>query len=178
MLSPKLPDNIEDLNDGSLKVYDTILHISEFAYSGDKLEKTVTKDKKGNIVSEIRQVYKEGKRIKSMTYSFLGDTKYVSETTEYNTNDVKEADFLTTNPGGDTIGYKRSLVENNKKVVINFHKLFDMQNVSYFDETGQLIGTIDIDLKNNTKHMSSYKYDGQGNVIEETKYTEMLGSKR
>ncbi|NOS94415.1 MAG: hypothetical protein HOP30_21080 [Cyclobacteriaceae bacterium] len=154
--------------------YDTLLDITEFKYNGDKLEKTISKDEKGNIISEILEVYKDKRKIKSMTYSYLGKTKFVSEITEFADGSGNIPDYTTVGPNGDTISYRKTIFRNKSKVVLYYNRHLNSMNVSYYNERGLLIGTVDTDLSQKTRRIYSYQYDDKGNIVEEASYREDL----
>lgn len=181
MLSAKIPndpDDIKKMKMEDLRKYDTLLYISELEYNGDKLEKTISKDKDGNITGKVYEFYEDGRKVKTVTYSFIGDAKYVSEIKVYSDSNINDPDYFATGPQGDTIGYKQTIFQDNTKTVIYHWGQSDRQSIFYYDERGQLIGSIDIDMKENTRLIYSYKYDDKGNEIEEANYKEKLSNAR
>lgn len=178
MLRANFPDDIKNMKIEDLRKYDTLLFISELIYNGDKLEKTISKDKDGNITGEILEVYEDDKKVKTMTYSFIGDAKFVSEITEYSDSNVDAPDYLTTGPQGDTISYRQTLFQDKTKIVIYYMGQFNAQSILYHNERGLLIGSVEIDMNEKTRQIYSYKYDDKGNRIEEANYKEKLSNAR
>jgi YD repeat-containing protein len=84
---------------------------------------------------------------------------------------------LTIGTQGDTIGFTRTIFQDQNKVVINIGK-FNIQYIRYYDKDGQLIGTVLLDLNENVKTVNSYSYDGKGNLVEEANYRERINNAR
>jgi hypothetical protein len=178
MLSARFPQNLEDVKKEDFKNYDTLLFIAEMSYNGDKIEKSISKDAKGNVIGESQSIYEDGKHIKTVTYSFLGTTKYISETTNYTYTSGKEPDYVTTNTQGDTISLQKTIFQDDMKIVTNYFGSTDSQDIWYYDKQNRLIGNINLSLADKIKYVYSYRYDDKGNRIEETSYKEKLSNAR
>jgi len=178
MLGGKILEHMGNIRREDLRKYDTLLYVTEFVYNGDRLEKTISKDKQGNISGEVHTIYKDGKRAKALTYSFLGDEKYLRETTEYSDTDSNEPDYIATNPQGVTVGYRKTVFQDNMKIVAYYMGEFDTQSILYYNEKGLLIGSVEIDRTERTRDVYSYTYDDKGHKIEEANYKERLSNAR
>lgn len=178
MLSTTTPYDSDNMKMEDLRKYDTLLNISELVYSDDKLEKTISKDKDGNITSEVHELYEGGKPVKRMTYSILGDMKYVNEIVEYSDSYEGEPDYQVTNPQGDAVGYKKTVFQDNMRIVVYYMGMLGTQSISYYNHMGLLVGSVEIDLNEKTKEVFSFKHDAKGRVIEEANYKERLSNAR
>lgn len=176
MLSARLPSRVEDIKMEDFRSYDTLLYISEMTYNGDQIEKSISKDAKGNITGESESIYEDGREIKSLSYSFIGNTKYISETTNYIYGKGNEPDFITTSAQGDTISMRKTVFQDDMRIVINYFGQTDSQDIQYYDKQKRLIGNIA--LMDNIKYVYSYKYDDKGNKTEETNYKERVSNAR
>lgn len=178
MLSARLPRNPEDIKPADFKNYDTTLSVSEMTYKGDQLDKSISKDAKGNVTGEYQSVYENGKRVKEIAYSFIGTTKYISQTTSYTYNNGKVTDYVTTNAQGDTISFQNTVFQDDMRVVTNYFAENDIEDIWYYNKQNQLIGCINLNLKSKIKYVYTYKYDDKGNRIEEIYYKEKLSNAR
>jgi hypothetical protein len=178
MLNPKFPENPEDLKTMDLRNYDTIYFITESVYINNRLEKTISKDKNGKVDTETEFVYNGNKKAKTLTYSFLGDTKYLSETTNYQDNDAKNPDFVTIGVQNDTLAYFKTIFQDDIKIEIHYNGQFNSHALWYYDKKNQLIGMVDMNYSDKQKHVYSYKYDDKGNILEELNYKERLSNAR
>lgn len=170
MLNRRLPKNIEDIKLDYFDSYDTILFVSEIFYNGDQIEKSISRDAKGNITGEIQSVYEDGKHVKDISYSFIGSSKYVSETTNYIYENGRESGFTTTNAQGDTTTYLRTEFQDEMRIVITYFGQADSKDIQYYDKQNRLIGNIV--LMGGVKYGYSYTYDDRGNRTEEINYKE------
>src|SRR5690606_31520831 len=123
-------------------------------------------------------VYENEQKIKTVTYSFIGDSKYIKETTIYSDNKTDDPDALTTGAQGDTIGFRQTIFQDGNRISINHMGQLNMQDISYYDKKGRLIGTVLLDLNEKVKTVYSYVYDDKGNVIEEANYRERINNAR
>lgn len=178
MLITKLPDNFENLRKEDLRNYDTTLFITEFVYEGDQHVKSLSFDKDGTLTEEVNLIYENGKKTKTITYSFLGDSKFIRETTVYNDNEEGDFGSVTIGTQGDTTGFQKTIIQDQNKIKINYMKQFNMQDIAYYDKNGRLIGTVLVDLNEKVKTVYSYTYDDKGNVIEEATYRERVNNAR
>ncbi len=172
-LSSKLPDDMKDFKEEDLRNYDTILFITEFIYSGDLVERSIIKDKKGNILNESHNTYEEGKLKKVETYSYLGSAKYISETTNYSYRGG-EADFKTIDRQGMPIFSKRTTFQNDMKIVTNYSGETNSQSIWYYNKQNQLIRNVIVNLDEGTKQVYSYVYNKNGNLTEEISHNEKV----
>ena len=176
ILNTKVPENLGELEEVGLRSYDTIFQRVEFTYSGDHLDKTFVRDMHGNITEEIHHFYEDGVPTREITYSFLGGAKFVSETKIYMDNDSRYQDYVIIGVRGDTTAIQRTFLQEEMEIVISYRPKMKMQNIMYYNLQGQLIGTADIDLIGKTKDVYSFSYDDKGNVLEQTKYREMIST--
>ncbi len=178
ILTKKLPDHFQSLKKADLRNYDTMLFITEFVYDGDQHMKSLSFDKEGTLTEEVNLIYENGKKIKTITYSFLGDSRFISETTVYNDNEEGDFGAVTIGTQGDTTGFQKTIIQDQNKIKINYMKQFNMQDIAYYDKKGRLIGTVLVDLNENVRTVYSYAYDDRGNVIEEANYKERINNAR
>ena len=178
ILTMKLPDNFENLKKEDLRNYDTMLFTTEFVYEGDQHVKSLSFDKDGALNGEVNLIYENGQKTKTITYSFLGDSKYISETTIYNNNDTGDLDAITIGTQGDTIGFRKTITQDQNKIMVNHMGQLNMQDISYYDNKGRHIGTVLMDLNEKVKTVHSYIYDDKGNVLEEANYRERINNAR
>ena len=177
-LSMKIPESFENIKEEDLRNYDTMLFISEMIYDNGRHVKTLSHDKMTMITEEIEFHYENNKRTKTVTYSFIGDAKYIKETTFYDQNEDKEPDFVSIGTQGDTTAIKKTFVRSDGKVVLNYNKEFSRQDLWYYDKTGQLVAIAMVDLSARERTVSKYTYDSRGNEIEELTYRERLNNAR
>ena len=178
ILSEKIPENLENLKKDDLRNYDTLSFITEFVYEGDQHIKSLSYDKDGTVSAEVDLIYEDGLKTKTITYSFLGDTKYIKETTIYMGNETSEPDALTIGTQGDTIGFTRTIFQDQNKIIINHIGQFNIRDIKYYDNDGQLIGTVLLDLNEKVKTVNSYSYDRKGNLVQEANYRERINNAR
>ncbi|MBI3221197.1 MAG: hypothetical protein HYZ44_16935 [Bacteroidetes bacterium] len=176
MLSARFPARAKDIQLTDFRNYDTLLFVSENIYYGDQLEKSISKDAKGNVTGESQNIYEDGRHVKTITYSYIGNEKYMTETTNYIYGNQKEPDFLTTDTDGDTVSYQKTIFQDDMRIVTNYFSQTDSQDIWYYNKQNQLIGNINLHLIDNVKYVNSYKYDDQGNCTEETSYKEKLSN--
>jgi hypothetical protein len=81
ILSEQIPENFENLKKDDLRNYDTLSFMTEFVYEGDQHVKSLAFDKDGTVSEEVELVYEGGLKTKTITYSFVGENKYIKETT-------------------------------------------------------------------------------------------------
>jgi hypothetical protein len=177
-LSAKFRGRTDGVQLDDFRDYDTLLFVSENIYNGDRLEKSISKDAKGNVTNESQSIYENGRHVKTLTYSFIGSEKYISETTSYVYGNQKESDYITTNAQGDTISYQKTVFQDDVKCVVNYFSQTESQDIWYYDKKNQLIGNINLNLRDKIKYVYSYKYDDKGNLTEETNYKEKLSNAR
>ncbi len=178
MLSARFLRNVEDVQLDDFRNYDTLLFVSEMVYNGDQLEKSISKDAKGNVTGESQSIYENGKHIKDISYSFIGTAKYISQTTDYTYNNGKVTDYITTNARGDTISFQKTVFQDDMRIVTNYFAEIDSQDIRYYDKQNRLIGNINLNLTEKIKYVYSYKYDDKGNRTEEINYKEKLSNAR
>lgn len=178
ILSMTMPENFENLKEEDLRNYDTLSFITEFIYEGDRHIKSISFDKDGTVTEETELIYENDKKTKTVTYSFIGDSKYIKETTTYSDNKTDDPDALTTGTQGDTIGFRKTIFQDENRITINHMGQLNMQDISYYDKKGRLIGTVLLDLDEKVKTVYSYVYDDKGNVIEEANYRERVNNAR
>jgi YD repeat-containing protein len=178
MLRMKLLDNFENVKKEDLRNYDTMLFITEFVYDGDQHVKSLSFDKDGTLTEEVNLIYENGQKAKTITYSFLGDSKFISETTVYNDNEEGDFGAVTIGTQGDTTGFQKTIIQERNKIKINYMKQFNMQDIAYYDKKGWLIGTVLVDFNEKVKTVYSYTYDDKGNVTEEATYRERVNNAR
>lgn len=168
----KIPEDINDLTKEGVRNYDTLYHIIELIYDGDQHVKTLLYDKDGAVTEEIKFYYEDGLKTESITYAFVGDNKYVKETTTYSENDTHTPDVVATNIRGDTTFFLKTILQNENKIVISVGSIeqFSMTDISYYDKNGLLTGTILLDPLQNLKTIYSYTYDSRGNLLEQANY--------
>lgn len=173
ILGPRL-DSYKNLTKASVRDYDTLLFITDFIYAGDKHVKSVSFDKDGTVTSEVEIIYDNGKHTKSITYAFLGDKRFVQETSVYTLNETNGQDVVTMGNLGDTISYTKSIVQDGKKITCGDYGQFNMKDFTYYDEAGRMIGHVMINLNERIKNVSSYAYDDNGNLLIYSSYRERL----
>jgi len=178
MLFVKLPKNFDNLKKEDLKNYDTLLFKTNFIYDGDLNTKSLSIDKNGKVTEETEYLYEGERQTKAITYSFLGDVKYVKQTTNFSTDDAKDPDYVTIGMQGDTIALKETIFKDDIRIVINSMIESNTQDFSYYNKKGQLIGTVLVYLNDKLKTVNSYTYDNKGNVIEEANYRERNNNAR
>lgn len=178
ILTMKFPEDFENLKEADLRNFDTLLFITEFIYEGDRHTKSLSIDKNGTVTEEVELIYEDGRKTKTITYSFLGDSKYIKETTIYNDSKTDGMDLLTIGTQGDTIGFQKTIFQDQGKITVNHMGQFNMQDISYYDNKGRHIGTVLVDLNENVKTVYSYAYDDKGNVVEEANYRERINNAR
>jgi YD repeat-containing protein len=177
-LSMRMPESFENIKKEDFRNYDTILFISEMIYDKNLHVKTLSHDKVAMVTEEIEQHYENNKLTKTVTYSFLGDAKYIKATTFYDKTEDKEPDFVSIGMQGDTIAFTKTVVKSDGKIVLNYNKEFGMQDFWYYDKAGQLIATTMVDVNAQERTVSKYTYDSRGNTIEEITFRERLNSAR
>lgn len=178
ILTMKLPANFENLKKEDLRNYDTMLFITEFVYEGDQHVKSLSFDKDGTLTEEVNLIYENGQKTKIITYSFLGDSKYISETTIYNNDGSGDLDAITIGTQGDTTGFRKTIIQDQNRITVNHMGQLNMQDITYYDNKGRHIGTVLMDLNEKVKTVYSYTYDDKGNVLEEANYRERINNAR
>ena len=178
MLSLKFPENPDDFKTMNIRNYDTLYFLTESIYHDGQLDKTISKDKDGNVTEETQFIYDGDKKTKTLKYSFLGASKYLSETTNYINNNSKEPDYITIGTQEDTVAYKTTLLQDEMRIVVNYFGQFNSQNIWYYDKKNRLVGMVDLNLTERVKQVYSYKYDDKGNTLEELNYKERISNAR
>lgn len=176
MLSPKFPDNPEDIKTMNFRNYDTIYFVPESVYTNNRLEKTISKNKNGNVETETEFIYNEGKKTKTLTYSFLGDIRYLSETTSYQNNDSKNPDFVAMGVKNDTVAYLKTVFQDDMRIEIHYNGQFNSHDIWYYDKRNQLTGLVALNHSDRVKRVYKYRYDDRGRVIEELNYEERVSN--
>src|SRR5688572_19365825 len=120
MLSIRLLENFDNLKTEDFTNYDTLLYITDLIYDGDNHIKSLSLDKNENVTEEIQFVYEGDKLVKSTTYTFLGDAKFISQTTNYLTNEMNGTDYITIGTRGDTISLQKTILKDNMEIVIHY----------------------------------------------------------
>jgi YD repeat-containing protein len=174
-LSRELPDDLKKLKKGDLRNYDTLLFVSDLIYDSNNIHvKTLSRDKTGIVTEEIEHYYEGDRQIKTIKHAFLGDAKYLKETTYYDTGN--RPDFVSIGTQGDTIAITKTIEKSNGRIVLNYVKEFDIQDLWYYDTNGQLLAIVMLDRTAQEKTTSTYSYDDKGNKIEEITYRERLNN--
>jgi hypothetical protein len=168
--SPEDGENLQKADRG----YDTLSFITELIYEGDVQTKSLSLDRDGIVTEEVHFLYEGDRRTKAITYSFVGDTKYITQTTVFNENNTAVPDELTIGTRGDTIGFRKTIFQDQNKIIVDHTGLLNVQDLLYYDKNGKLIGTVLLDLNNKVKTVTSCMYDSKGNVKEEATYTERI----
>lgn len=174
ILTMKFPTDFKDLEEADLRNYDTLLFITEFIFEGDLQKKSLSLDKNRNVTEEVELVYEDGRKAKAITYSFLGDRKYITGTTIFYDGKKEGLDLLTIGPQGDTLEFQMTIFQDKGKITMNYMGQLNMQDISYYDRNDRHIGSVFLDLNEKTKTVHSYKHDDNGNVIEESSYRERI----
>jgi YD repeat-containing protein len=172
-LDMNLPESFEKPAKKDLRNYDTTVFISDLIYEDDTHIKSLKRDKTGALTEEIELFYEKDKVVKSITYAFLGDAKYIKETTFYSGND-HSPDFVSIDTQGDTIAFIKTFNKDDGRVVLSRSKEFDLQDISYYDMNGQLMAFAYIDSNSQSKTVTRYYYDDKGNIVEEITYRQQL----
>lgn len=172
-LTPILPD-FENPKTVNLRSFDIMFVKKEFLYQNNLLSKTSITDQKGKLKEEILHFYKDGIPSKKETYSFLKKLKYLKETTNYNLENNNKSDYIAISNEGDTSAVKKTVKQDDVNIVITNYKSAGIQILEYYNHKNQLIGTIDIDLKEKIKNIVSISYDKKGNIIEESSCRQRL----
>ena len=134
--------------------------------------KSLVHDKSGALSEEIEHYYKGSRCVKTITYAYIGDAKYVKETTYYLTDN--ESDYVTVGISGDTTAFTKTMEESHGKTVLHYTRELDVQDIWYYSNGGQLVVAVMLDIKAGERTVSKYIYDLKGNVIEEITYRERL----
>ena len=177
MLSPK-PFDFENPKKEVLSNFDTSFVKKEFLYQNNLVFKTRVTDREGKLKEEILHFYKNGVQNKKETYSFLKKLKYLKETTNYNLKGNNKSDYIAISNEGDTLTVKKTMKQDDSNIVITNYKSEGLQILEYYNDKNQLIGTIDINLKEKIKNIVSISYDKKGNIIEESNYRQRLDDVR
>ncbi|MBB2147225.1 hypothetical protein GM921_17120 [Pedobacter sp. LMG 31464] len=172
----KLPD-FENPKKEALRSFDTLLTRKEFLYQNDLISKTIVTEQ-GKLQEEVLYFYKDGVQYKKETYSFLKGLKYLKETTTFNLKNNNKSDFVAINNEGDTSTVKETIRQENTTIIATNYKSAGIQIIEYYNEKNQLIGTIDVNLKDKIKNIASISYDNKGNIIEESSYRQRLNDFR
>lgn len=177
-LTIKSPENIRDMKLGDFRNYDTLLLRTDLIYEGDVHTKSLAIDERGDVTEEIHFLFEGSKQTKTIIYSFLGDAKYVKETTTFLENGSEEPDLLTIGTQGDTIAFKKTIYQDDQRIVINYMGELNTQDIWYYNKNSKLIGTVLLNLNEKTKTVYSFSYDNNGNLMEETSYTARMNNAR
>lgn len=167
----------ENLTTTDLRNYDTIFDEIQYHYLGDSLEVQVFKDLRHEVTAEINTYYSNGKRLKAIHYNFLGDLKYVQNTTIYDLSELENPDYVDVNPSGDTTGFQKTNFKDSVRIVSTFLSVVDTRDYSFYNMRNQLIKSVMEDLPNQRRDIFTYLYDSKGNLIEETHFTERIVEK-
>jgi hypothetical protein len=173
ILHEKFSENVENFKKGD-RIYDTISFITELIYKGDLQTKSLSLDRNGTVTEEVHLLYDSDRRTKAVTYSFVGDTKYITKTTIFSDNKTADPDQLTVGTNGDTIEFRKTIFQDQNKIVIDHMGLLNMQELLYYDKNSKLIGTVLLDQNDKVKTVTSFKYDSKGNMVEEASYRERI----
>jgi hypothetical protein len=169
-LDMKLPENAAKIRKDDQRNYDTVLFVSDLVYENDIHIKSFSRDKAGIVSEEIEHFYEGGKLVRTITYAFLGDAKYIRQTTYYTAKDQSDADFVSIDTQGDTIAFTKTYKNNDGKVVVDYSKEFNVQDMWYYDINGKLLANAIIDENAAVKMVTKYSYDSRGNKIEQLTY--------
>jgi hypothetical protein len=162
-----------------IRIYDTLYYIKTTKlYDGDHLKKSIILDKNNKVTEERHHFYKGNEQVKEMTYLFLDDTRYLSETIYYTPNQTNEPDYLSIGTDGDTLAIHKTIYQDDMKILTHYLVPYNSQYFRYYNKKNQLIGTVDINWIDKTKNVYSYKYDDKGNLLEEAQYIEGLNHAR
>jgi len=171
----KLPD-FENPKEDDLRSFDTLFSKRKFVYQGKLLSKTYITDQKGKL--EIHHFYKNGIESKRETYSFIRGIRFLKETAHYDLENNRNSDYTAISNEGDTLTSKKSIKQHDLHIISSNYKNAGIQILEYYDLKGQLIGTIDINLKEKVKNIHSFSYDNKGNLLEEASYRQKLNNIR
>jgi hypothetical protein len=175
-LSVKLPESFQNFQKKDLRNYDTMIFITDLIYDKNVHVKTLFHENVGVVTGEAEHYYEDNKRTKTITYAFLGDAKYIKETTFYEDMKDNEPDFVSIGTEGDTISIKKTVKKSDGRIVLHYNKEFDMQDIWYYDNVGQLVATAMVNLSAQEKTISKYSYDTRGNKLEEITYRVRLNN--
>jgi len=175
ILSQKLSETFENIEKEDFRNYDTMLFISDLIYNKDLHVKTLSRDKTGMITEEIEQYYQNDKRVKTITYALLGDTKYIKKTTYFENIEHYEPDLVSIGTQGDTIAIIKTTIKSDGRIISNYNKEIGV-DILYYNNSGQLLATEMVDVNTQEKITSKYTYDKKGNNIEEITYRERLNN--
>jgi YD repeat-containing protein len=177
IISLRFTDDMDSQIKDKIRTYDTLNYYkTERLYYGEFLKKSFIMDKNNKVTEERHHFYKENEKIKEITYSFLGNARYVSETTYYTPNQTKEPDYLTIGTDGDTLAIQKTIFQSDMKILTHYLVKYNSQYFLYYNKKNQLIGSVDINWIDKTKRVYSYKYDEKGNLLEEADYTERINN--
>lgn len=176
MLMMNIPESLEGFTKENLRNYDTLYFLSEYIYKGDLIDIAISKDKNGEVTEEIKHIYDNNKLIKTITYSFLGESRYLSETTNFYDNSTDEPDSYSINSSGDTTAFVKTIIENELEITLTYSSESNMQNIWYYNKIGQLSGMVTLDFEGMTKYVYSYEYDDKGNEITVKNYREKISN--
>lgn len=178
-LSMRLPEDFSKARKEDLRNYDTMIFITDLIYDEGVHVKSLSRDKNGIVIEEIETYYENNRETKSITYTILGDTKYIKETTYYgseNSNDYPDSFSIGTL--GDTVAVMKTFVKTDGKITMSYNSEFSIQDFFYYNTRGQLIAAIVIHEDRQEKDITKYTYDHKGNKIEEISYSEKISSGR
>jgi YD repeat-containing protein len=173
-LSIRFPEDLDNIKKGDFRNYDTLLFVTDLIYDKDIHVKSLFRDKMGTVTEEIDEYYEGNRHVKAIAYAFLGDAKYIKETTYYESTPDNQPDFVSIGTQGDTTAFIKTVRKSDGRMVLNYNKEFDMQDISYYDNRGQLLATVVVDVIAQEKTVTKYTYDNKGNKIEEITYREKL----
>jgi hypothetical protein len=153
-----------------LRNYDTLLLVTDLIYENGKHIRSLSRDKTGMVIGETEQFYEGNQLTKTLAYAFLGDTKYLSETTYYKNKGDQNPDFFSIGTQGDTVAMKKTTFKSDGKAILDYNKKSAMQGLWYYDNANKLLATVMVDLSAREKTVSKYTYDNRGNKIEEVTF--------
>lgn len=174
LLARNLPEDPEDLTKWGSRNYDTIILKTQFIYEGDRHIKSLSLDRHGKVTKETEFVYTAQAFTKAITYDYLGEHKFVKETSYHKEVKINEPDSWTIGALGDTTAFTKTIFQNEKKVIHVYMGDLNMHDVIYYDRGDRMIGKVMLDLDQQIKTTISYKYDGRGYLIEESSYNEKI----
>ncbi len=172
--------SFEEINNAAKnKAFDTLLNKYDYIYDSKLCKEQKEYNKKNQPTNLIELDYQDGNLIKETFYSFVSSMKLLKKTQYYDyTKSKTNPDYFSLDSHGDTVDKKTNYYYDGKLVLSTTIYNHGDDIHKFYYENDKEIGDIAYSKKFGKKFYYSYTYYPNGDIKEESHYTEGINNKR